>query len=116
VELAVLRDAQGRDLSYRVRSASAATSVAVVQVVPQGNALSFRAQGQAVTALALEVYDLGGRAVYRSGFTAGSTLRWNLLDGQGRLVANGVYLYVVQIRDAAGQIQRTEVRKLLLLR
>jgi hypothetical protein len=114
VELAVLRDAQGRDLSYRVRSASAA-SVAVVQVVPQGNALNFRAQGQDVTALAVEVYDLGGRAVYRSGFTAGSTLRWNLLDAQGRLVANGVYLYIVQIRDATGQITRTEVRKLLVL-
>jgi hypothetical protein len=113
VELTVLRDARGRDLGYRVQSASTA-SVAVVQVVPQGNALSFRVQG--ASGLAVEVYDLGGRAVYRSGFTSGSTLRWNLLDGQGSRVANGVYLYIVQIRDAAGQITRTEVRKLLVLR
>jgi len=50
------------------------------------------------------VYDLAGNLVYDSGLVAGSTLSWDLLDMNGRPVANGVYL---SLRHDGKGLQRT---------
>jgi hypothetical protein len=91
-------------------------SVSCVLVYSQGRSLSFRVEGRGVEALAVEVYDLQGRQVFQSGWAQGGVLRWDLLNVDGRPVANGVYLYVVTVRDPSGRVMRSEVRKLIVLR
>ena len=80
-----------------------------------GRFVTFWALGVEVQGLEVEVYDLGGRKVW-SGEGSGNRLIWTLLNSEGRPVANGVYLYVVTVRDQDGEPVRTEVRKLVVLR
>jgi nitrous oxidase accessory protein NosD len=117
LHLSLLRDAQGRDLAYKVQATRLSSlSVSRVQAVPHGGGLSFRVQGVGIDSLQVEVYDLSGQMVFRSDWTKGTTLSWNLLNGEGRPVANGVYLYVVTVKDVYGQAVRSEIKKLLVLR
>ena len=64
----------------------------------------------------LEVYGADGRRVFgmRSGNL--SALRWALRSDAGARVANGVYLYVITIRDAQGRPLARTVEKLVVLR
>lgn len=78
-----------------------------------------RATGQAVQ-LRLEIYDLAGRAVFAQETSVSSqapgTLRWPLVNHDGRSVANGIYLYVIRTKDGDGKIIQTEVNKLVVKR
>jgi len=76
----------------------------------------FVAQGQPVREIGVKIYGLSGKLVYDSGWVQGQSLRWTGLSNDGRSVANGVYLYVLTVRDPYGRIIKTEVRKLVLLR
>ena len=71
----------------------------------------------------VEVFDLAGRRLLRleSEFTTGGselTLTWHLLDDRGEPLANGVYLYVVTVKDEGGKLvtARSKPRKLVVLR
>ena len=69
------------------------------------------------TALAqarLLVYSTDGQLLHDTGFKAGTQLRWRPLMN-GRPLANGVYLYVVQMKDVFGRIG-TKVGKFALMR
>ena len=79
-------------------------------------ALRFQVQGQGITALQLEVFDLAGRRVFQSRELRGSQLIWSSLDAQGRPLANGVYLYRIRVRSATGRQAQSAVHRLVLVR
>jgi len=51
----------------------------------------------------LMIYDQNGKQLHDSGFTSGTQLRWRPLSA-GKPLANGVYFYVVAVRDVLGQV------------
>jgi len=57
----------------------------------------------AFDAVQLLVYDLRGRLLYDSGFRRGTRLSWRPLIS-GSNLANGVYLYVIVVRDVLDQV------------
>ncbi len=75
----------------------------------------FSAEGRGVRALSVEIFDLRGRAVLRSGKTANGFV-WQGRNRYGERLANGVYLYVVTAYGPRGEVVQSEVRKLVLLR
>jgi len=78
--------------------------------------LSFRVEGTGIESIQVEVYDLAGRSIFNSGFLSGRELSWDLLTADGKPVANGVYLYVITARGYDGQLVRSKVQKLVILR
>jgi len=67
----------------------------------------------------IEVFDLSGHKVFDSGEvlrTTANTFIWNLRNSAGQPLANGVYLYVISVRDFNGAVIRSEVKKLVILR
>jgi CSLREA domain-containing protein len=77
--------------------------------------LKFQANGIPATQLDVQVFGLNGREVF-SDSARGNALQWNLRDSRGRPVANGVYLYVITVRGPDGQVIRSGVKKLIVLR
>jgi len=67
-------------------------------------------------AVKLEIYDLQGRKIYASGWQSGGKLHWSLRSDGGRPAANGVYIYVIYVRDAQGRGTATLVERLVVLR
>ena len=75
----------------------------------------FRAQASSSQALAVEIFGLNGKRIYAD-LSQNSRLVWHMRTDSGRPVANGVYLYVVSTRNENGNILRSEVKKLLVMR
>ena len=75
------------------------------------NTVHFAVLGRGVEALRVQVFNLAGRVVFDPGFVAGNALSWDT-----HTVANGVYLYVATVRGYNGEVIRTEVRKLAVVR
>jgi len=98
-----------------VASAAMEPGLSPVTLRAGSRALTFAVSGQGIASLGVEIFNLNGEKIFAQE-TAGTQLTWNLLTADGRPVANGVYLYVVTIQDANGQILRSEVRKLIVLR
>jgi hypothetical protein len=71
---------------------------------------SFIVEGVGVASLEARVWNLAGSLVFHS------TASGNVLALNGAALANGVYLYTVTVKGAAGQVLQTEVRKLLFLK
>jgi hypothetical protein len=89
--------------------------------VAYGNAgatgvMKFIVKSQSVRDARVEVFDLSGKSVFATGWIAGNVLEWHLLNTKGQIVSNGVYLYVITMRGYDGQVIRSEVRKLVVLR
>jgi len=78
--------------------------------------LRFRVQGRDIRSVQLEVFDLAGRRVFQSEELRGTQLTWAGLDGQGRRLANGVYLYRIKARPPSGRQLQSAVRRLALVR
>ena len=58
----------------------------------------------------VEVFNASGQKMFDSGFVAGQTLDWNMLDQQGEPVADGVYDYVVTIKNGKkSKIQSSQI-------
>ncbi len=74
-----------------------------------------RVRGQNVARIEVQVFGLDGRLLIREEH-AGPALRFNLLDGSGRPLANGVYLYAVTARGTDGTSWRSAVQKVVVLR
>jgi murein DD-endopeptidase MepM/ murein hydrolase activator NlpD len=90
-----------------------------VQVCPNpvtgGKSVAFTAQGEGIRDIKVEIYDLSGRQVFESGYV-GNGFQWNLQTHKGRIVANGIYLYVVKIRGFNGETFTSKIKKLVILR
>lgn len=82
------------------------------------NSFIFKVQARGLLKYAkIEILDLAGRGVFQSARMAGNTLRWNLRrNNDGAFVANGVYLYRVTIVGRDGEVIRSEIRKMLVMR
>ncbi|MCD5408440.1 PKD domain-containing protein [Candidatus Bipolaricaulota bacterium] len=63
----------------------------------------------------LRVFDLLGRPVFDSTTPAGDRFRWDLTDGNGRAVPNGLYFYLITA-TLDGRTIRSEVGRILVLR
>ena len=77
--------------------------------------MQFALSGSGIQQAQVQVFDLSGNVVYDSGMSSPYALRWNLLDASGAKVANGVYLYVVRVVGANGQLV-SKVSKLAIVK
>ena len=98
-----------------VCTATAGLSQRTVTLSQTAQGLTLSVDSQGVSSVGLTVYDLNGQTVFAQE-TAGTTLSWNYLSSEGQPVANGVYLYVVTIKNTDGQVLQSEVKKLVVLR
>jgi hypothetical protein len=89
---------------FRVRS--------IVSVATKDRA-RFRVQGSGITSIQVRIFDLSGKQVFDSPETLGTTLDWHYRSSS---VANGVYLYVVTVRDTEGRKVTSKIHKLVILR
>jgi hypothetical protein len=102
-------------------SAASASPVSSLQVrsitarTLDTHSVRFVAEGQAITGIEAQVFDLSGKLVFDQ-HTTGTTLTFRGLGADGRPLANGVYLYIVSVRGIDGSTVGSEVRKLVLLR
>jgi hypothetical protein len=79
------------------------------------HSVRFVAEGQGITGMEAQVFDLSGKLIFDQE-TTGPTLTFRGLGTDGRPLANGVYLYVVTTRGSNGQQRTSEVKKLVLMR
>jgi len=95
------------------------TSTSVHGIVRQSHSvrtqLTFVAKGARIAATSVAIYDLNGRVVF-TGEVTGAQLKWDLESPDGHLLANGVYVYVMRVRDLDGRTVRNDPKKLLILR
>lgn len=85
--------------------------------VRNGGSVRFLVEGQGIKGVQVRIYDLSGGEVFGSGWVAGETFEWNLMSNRGRVVANGIYLYIVTIRGfGEDKLVRSSVKKLVVLR
>jgi hypothetical protein len=68
----------------------------------------------AITESRLLVYDQSGRQLHDSGFTTSTTLSWRTLAA-GKPLANGIYFYVIAVKDVFGRVGHS-VGKFALVR
>ncbi len=92
-----------------------------LQVRSESQRVHFEIHGLGVgkAQLELRIYDLAGRLVYTAqGESQESSLGllWELRDLRGHLVANGVYLAIVEVRDSASGILMKQLSKIAVLR
>ena len=76
----------------------------------------FVVRGQGIRSVRVEIYSLAGRRVFDSREIVGRQVTWRLRNDQGELVANGIYLYVVTVRGFNGEVFRSQVKKVIVLR
>ena len=81
-----------------------------------GNSVEFRAEGGGIQDVRARIYDLSGHLVFDSGWSPGPAFQWDLQTTDGRVVANGIYLYWLEVQGANGEIRRSKVDKLVILR
>jgi hypothetical protein len=85
---------------------------------PQARAWVFRIDGDEadIESVRLQIYDLRGALVFDTGRRRGPTIQWNLETSGGAPAANGVYLYVITVRNKTGGIVRSPVRLIAVTR
>lgn len=79
-------------------------------------ATRFTVLGTGIAAVRVQVFDLSGQRVFTSDWAPGASLEWRLLNARGQPVANGVYLYLIEVRGYSGQTSRSRVQKLVVLK
>jgi uncharacterized repeat protein (TIGR01451 family) len=75
----------------------------------------FSALGTRIIQIQVEIFNLAGLSIFQA-VANGNQLLWDLVDSSGTAVANGVYLYIITVRGYDGQVIKSEVRKLVVLR
>ncbi len=78
--------------------------------------VEFLALGTGIKSIRVEIFSLAGRLVYRSGWAPGNRLSWPFVTAEGVFPANGVYLYVMTVQGANGQLLHGPIGRLLVLR
>ncbi len=86
-----------------------------VRLSAQGSSIRLQVAGSAIESTELRLYTLAGRLIVQAQGT-GNRLRLMALSREGRPLANGVYLYIVTVKSADGQMITSEVKKLVVLR
>jgi len=76
----------------------------------------FHVEGTDIAYISIDIYDLSGKRVFTSGWRGGNTVEWQLRNDEGELLANGIYLYIVQVKTTDNEERRSSVRKLAVLR
>lgn len=77
--------------------------------------LQLEVRGEGIESVQVQLFNLSGRKLIDQ-MSAGATLTVPLVNDEGQRLANGVYLYIVTVRGWDGQIIRSEIRKLAILR
>jgi Tol biopolymer transport system component len=118
-------DAQGNELDVEIAEGRLTIGRAVplkierILSVPNparsGDGMRFVVEGQGIRDIQVQIYDLSGREIFSSGW-AENGLTWFLRNNGGRLVANGIYLYIVTVRGFNGELVQSQVKKLVVLR
>jgi parallel beta-helix repeat protein len=72
-------------------------------------------QGSNIASVELDVFNLAGQRVFKER-SPGNTVTFKGLSDTGRVLANGVYLYLITVQGYDGQVIQSEVRKLVILR
>ena len=80
------------------------------------NSISFTVNGENIAASRLEVFGLNGKTIHDSGFVAGNRVGWSLQDEQGARVSNGIYLYRMTAQGFDGELAKSKVRRVLVLK
>ncbi len=75
-----------------------------MKVFKAGNRIRFVCQGQGIAEVRARLYNLAGGKIYDSGWVRNG-LVW-MMNGQGEPLANGVYLYLLDVRDGKGHQAR----------
>jgi hypothetical protein len=75
----------------------------------------FEVQGVGVEGIKVQIFDISGALVFDSGWQRNG-YEWHLESNEGRILANGVYLYQVMVRGVNGQVVLTETKKLAVVR
>ena len=60
--------------------------------------VTFHVLGAGVEAIQVSIYDLSAKCIYTSGIVPGRSVSWDLMSQQSTRVANGIYLYMVQVK------------------
>ena len=81
-----------------------------------GDGTEFRAAGVGIQDVRARIYDLSGRLIFDSGWSPGPAFQWNLQTTEGHVVANGICVYWIEVRGATGEIRRSKINKLVILR
>lgn len=103
------------ELSQSAVTVSTRKNIKVSAVSVSSNYIKFFAKGQNIQEIQVGIFNLSGRLVFNTGWVQNGFI-WNLLNNRGEIVANGVYLYVVTVRDSDGSLIRGEAKKLVILR
>jgi len=90
-------------------------SVNRIQSTMTGGTLGISAIGQGISGMQLDVFNLSGDHVISERATTQS-LRVRMTSETGQPLANGVYLYTVTIEGSNGQVERSGVQKIVVLR
>jgi len=120
LQLDIVLDARAEDLPFTSNAARTVEltplRVSALRLAPQrGARWQLNVEGQGIASTQIEGFDLAG--VQRFGASAPSdSLLWSMLNRAGQPLANGVYLYVVSVRGVNGEVWRSPVRKLVVLR
>ncbi len=88
-------------------------SVTTIQTVATPQGVYFRAVGQGIKEIAVELFDLSGRAIYRSDWQKNNFV-WVYQNERAERVAPGIYLYFMTVKGYDGTIIKTELRKLVV--
>ncbi|MBI3659463.1 DUF11 domain-containing protein, partial [Candidatus Acetothermia bacterium] len=83
--------------------------------VERARALRFEALGEDIKEINVQVFSLKGERIYQSGWVENG-YEWRMDNGEGRRIANGVYLYVVTVRGYDGKVMQTQIKKLVIAR
>jgi hypothetical protein len=76
----------------------------------------FTVAGENLERIRLEVFDLRGRRIFSSGEINDITYKWHLDRDDGRVVANGVYLYAITATTTSGKKVHSGIKKLVTTR
>lgn len=90
-------------------------SVHHIQTTLANGTLSVAASGEGIRSLQVDLFNLAGDRVIHDR-ALGRQLQVRLQTDTGQPLANGVYLYRVTVEGVNGQVVRSEIRKLIVLR
>jgi len=96
-------------------TASSAMALKPQAVRSSSQSITFRAAGEDLSQIAVEIFDSNGQPIYAAR-SAGKSLRWNYLSNNGRAVANGTYFYTMTAKDNAGRLIHSRPQALVILR
>ena len=96
-------------------AATAASSFNITTQQVASNMIQFSVTGTSFSSQQLEIYNLQGTLLHQQSASGGS-LSWNMRGANRSVLANGVYLYRVTLRDLIGSDVGSEIRKLVVVR